>query len=277
MSAQANNGLSFGPDNGLYAPASTPGTGGKAYARFVVGTSMAGWTGEMVDYLCDGVDDQVEIQAAIDALPEGGGEVVLLDGVYNISARISINSGGVCLVGNGYGTILNCNSDWIISLYANECVITDFKMTGGMEQDGTTIAAYINGNNNRLSNLFVEQFNTRLVFGITGNYNVVEDCRIMADSVRETCLYTETTGSTAVGNLFVGNVVTNFPSSSIGINPGCEYTVICNNIFQGLNNNPSGYTLYIAGDNSLVLGNLIPGKNYTDLGSNNTFANNKYQ
>ena len=27
---------------------------------------------EQADYVCDGVDDQVEIQAAIDALPNGG-------------------------------------------------------------------------------------------------------------------------------------------------------------------------------------------------------------
>lgn len=39
-------------------------------------------------YLCDGTDDDVEIQAALDALPDNGGEVVLLPGSYDIGASI---------------------------------------------------------------------------------------------------------------------------------------------------------------------------------------------
>lgn len=42
----------------------------------------------MADYVCDGTADQVEIQAAIDALPANGGEVILLEGQYNLSAAI---------------------------------------------------------------------------------------------------------------------------------------------------------------------------------------------
>ena len=45
-------------------------------ARFVVGTSTAGWTEADCDYLCDGTADEVEIKAAISALPSGGGEAV---------------------------------------------------------------------------------------------------------------------------------------------------------------------------------------------------------
>ena len=39
---------------------------------------------QQADYVCDGTDDQVEIQAAIDALPSGGGKVVLMEGEYNL-------------------------------------------------------------------------------------------------------------------------------------------------------------------------------------------------
>ena len=47
------------------------GTGGdgKRYARIVIGTSTNGWTAADCDYLCDGVDDQAEINQAIEALP----------------------------------------------------------------------------------------------------------------------------------------------------------------------------------------------------------------
>ena len=66
------------------------------------------------DYVCDGVDDQVEIQAAIEALPSGGGKVVLLDGEYTLNentsnalnAAINIGRSNVTLEGSGWGTIL---------------------------------------------------------------------------------------------------------------------------------------------------------------------------
>lgn len=41
--------------------------GGKRTCRFTVGTSAAGWTAADCDYLCDGTDDQEEIQAAVNA------------------------------------------------------------------------------------------------------------------------------------------------------------------------------------------------------------------
>ena len=47
------------------------------------------------DYVCDGTADQVEIQAAIDALDAGnvGGRIILLEGTYNIAASITFNAG----------------------------------------------------------------------------------------------------------------------------------------------------------------------------------------
>ena len=59
-------------------------------ARFVIGTSTAEWTLEDCDYLCDGTNDQEEIIQALNDLPTTGGEVVILDGTYNITASINI-------------------------------------------------------------------------------------------------------------------------------------------------------------------------------------------
>jgi parallel beta-helix repeat protein len=74
-------------------------------ARFVVGTSTSGWTEKDCDYLCDGTDDQEEIIQALNDLPATGGEVVILDGTYNITASIHIPD-NVSLRGNGNATIL---------------------------------------------------------------------------------------------------------------------------------------------------------------------------
>lgn len=73
--------------------------------RFVVGTSTAGWTAADCDYLCDGTDDQVEINAAIQALPVAGGEIVVLDGTYNIKSKIILDKGNVKLSGTGKNTV----------------------------------------------------------------------------------------------------------------------------------------------------------------------------
>ena len=68
------------------------------------------------DYVCDGVDDQVEIQAAIDALPSDGGKVVLLDGTYNMAdsagpyGSLYITRNNVALEGMGVGTILKASA-----------------------------------------------------------------------------------------------------------------------------------------------------------------------
>lgn len=78
---------------------------GKRTCRFVVGTSTAGWTQADCDYLCDGTDDQVELQAAVDAAPVGGCEIVLLDGTYNLGGVLNINN-GVWVHGNGDSTTL---------------------------------------------------------------------------------------------------------------------------------------------------------------------------
>ncbi|HNV39269.1 MAG TPA: hypothetical protein PKJ46_08920, partial [Methanoculleus sp.] len=51
------------------------------------------------DYVCDGVDDHAEIQAALAALPEGG-KVVLSNGTFNCAGVIA-PAGGTTLSGQG--------------------------------------------------------------------------------------------------------------------------------------------------------------------------------
>lgn len=81
-------------------------SGGKRYANVVVGTSTSGWTANDCDYLCDGTNDNVEIQAAINAC-NGTGTVLILSGTYNISSTVTRNGSGndFRIMGTG-GTIL---------------------------------------------------------------------------------------------------------------------------------------------------------------------------
>ena len=58
------------------------------------------------DYVCDGTDDQVEIQAAIDALPASGGKVALSEGTFFVRDEVHITKNSVTLEGQGHSTIL---------------------------------------------------------------------------------------------------------------------------------------------------------------------------
>ena len=64
-------------------------TGGSA--TFIVAASDASTRMKnQADYVADGTADDVQIQAAIDALPAAGGKVVLSEGTFNIAASIQI-------------------------------------------------------------------------------------------------------------------------------------------------------------------------------------------
>ncbi len=52
------------------------------------------------DYVCDGVNDHVEIQAALNALPSSGGVVLLKSGTYNCAGIIAPKAGST-LMGEG--------------------------------------------------------------------------------------------------------------------------------------------------------------------------------
>ena len=61
---------------------------------------------ERADYVCDGVDDDVQIQAAIDALPDIGGKICFTEGKFFINDTISVDI-PVIWQGSGMG------EDWV--------------------------------------------------------------------------------------------------------------------------------------------------------------------
>ena len=77
--------------------------GGVGDATVVV-AAVDSLNGETADYIADGTADQVEINAAIDAVnAAGGGTVFLLEGTFDIDATIDIDA-NVELIGSGDGT-----------------------------------------------------------------------------------------------------------------------------------------------------------------------------
>lgn len=78
---------------------------GRTATLIVAAADSATTSKAQADYVCTGTNDHLEIQAALDALPSGGGEVKLLEGTYYIESSITLDSNQT-LRGGGRNTIL---------------------------------------------------------------------------------------------------------------------------------------------------------------------------
>lgn len=133
--------------------------------RFVIGTSTSGWTSADCDYLCDGTNDNLEIQAAIDDLPTTGGEITILDGIYNLSVLISVNKENIVLKGNSAsGTILNCISSNGLSISKNYIEIKNLTIKNsntyelGYPSSGYGIRTGTNTHHLKIENIFINNY-----------------------------------------------------------------------------------------------------------------------
>lgn len=91
---------------------------GKRTCRVTIGTSTAGWTQADCDYLCDGMDDQEELNAAVAAVnAQGGGEIAVLGGEYFLTAAVTISSSGgsLSITGEPGATVFNLSGNITLS------------------------------------------------------------------------------------------------------------------------------------------------------------------
>uniref|UniRef100_A0A6H1ZFD6 Putative pectate lyase n=1 Tax=viral metagenome TaxID=1070528 RepID=A0A6H1ZFD6_9ZZZZ len=86
---------------------------------------------------CDGVADEVQIQAAIDSLPSSGGKIILSPGQFNITAPIAYTTSNVIIEGQGVGTVLKL-------VAASNCNIITVDSTGTAGPNSTRSLAFRN-------------------------------------------------------------------------------------------------------------------------------------
>ena len=285
--------------------------GGKKVCRLVVGTSTSGWTANDCDYLCDGTADNVEINAAIQALPSTGGEIIILDGTYNITATIAMNKDNVKLSGNGAATVLkrmwnSSVSEGVITVTAANggCCIESFCIDGNKAAYNSTndYGIYLsNSNNNTVTGntcnnnrdgIYLSNSNNNTVTGNTCNNNNYHGIYLSNSSSNNTV-----TGNTCNNNNNYGirisnnsnnNTVTgntcNNNTCGIYLASNSNNTVTGNTCIRGTGQasdyTSSQYTIWLSGTGNnynLIACNNIMGKNYTsEGGTSNTFVNNKY-
>lgn len=212
---------------------------GKRVTRFTVGTSTSGWTTADCDYLCDGTSDNVEINAAIQALPADGGEIIILDGTYNIATAIAMNKQNVKLYGNGWSTILNragtptSSNAGIINVTTSKCQVGNLTMIGGY------------------SSTYSSNYN----YGIYLPYSSISNTII--ESIIFDNFYSGIYISSSSNNLITNNFFINNNQRGINLS-NSDFNVITNNTFEN-----NYYGMYSSGTSND--GNNI---------SNNTFESN---
>ena len=284
---------------------------GKRTARFSIGTSTNGWTANDCDYLCDGTDDQVEIYAAIQDLPGGGGEIVILDGTYNISATILVNCNNVSLIGNGRNTQLkrnwnSSNDEGIVTLNADYCSIKEiyFYGTPSTNYNHNIYVKYSNyctiNNNYTYSGescilLTNSQYNTISSNNCSSSYdgivlintssfntidnNIVNNIETKTNSNFNIISNNKSIGNSAIVILSANNTITgnNFSDGSTGIRLWSNAT---NNLVSGNTfcNNDYGISLSNHSSNNTVIGNICNDNTIGGIScfvtSNNTIVGN---
>lgn len=195
-------------------------TGGVKNNRLVIGTSTAGWLQADCDYLCDGTNDEQEFNTAIQFLDtHNGGEIVVLDGTYNISTAIAISIPNVSLIGNGNATILKNLSTTtnLINVTASDFHIANMSLEGTTQKNCINISS-------------------------DGNNIVVEN---IAFSGADNAIYTEGSYGQFIGNQFVNN--------KYGIYLASSNNIVNANTF----NTCSIWGVYIEGNSNIISNNTF--------------------
>lgn len=261
---------------------------GKRFATKVVGSSAAGYTASDVDYLCDGVNDQVEINAAIASMANGG-KVVLLEGSYTIGAKIEVKN-KITLEGQGASStsILATNNlvnDSMLVLQEN-CKITGLFISGFINSANNRDGILVYGKSCTIENNTFSECKTAL--SLNGSNNTVNS-NMFVDN-KSDCIYIETMSNTVVGNICnsdYGCIRVSGPANAITGNTCSTFTssTVSTGIYVNNNDNTiSGNTcsrntenIFIVGNRNTVTGNICSlgtVKGIQIIGTANTITGN---
>lgn len=213
------------------------------------------------DYVCDGTADDVQIQAALDALPSAGGTVHLTEGTFIIATSININKSSITFEGSGWSTVVKAKvglNDHVIKFdntnFIASCIFRSFKLDGdlldqssgnGIDALGATtcifdsiwftaIKDYCLHFNGRADNSF-------------GSNNFITNCQFTNGAKRG--IYIQRCDENKIN----GNLFTEISGYHIYDNSGSS--VVSNNIFVGGAGFTTGIGVYVLNTSSTVISN----------------------
>ncbi|MBU1067292.1 hypothetical protein KKE60_05865 [Patescibacteria group bacterium] len=212
---------------------------GRAATIVVAASNSSLQSKAQADRLCSGVADDVEIQAAIDALPAGGGKIGLTEGTFNLSHCVYIRNDDISLEGYGEATYLhNPTAGAIYATADNATVIKIAGVAHGSAGDFTTGDLTVDAPAAQ-PDCTVQDAS---VFSIG---DVVE---IWDSANRET-----NTIANVVGNVvtMLNNLANNYTVINKGcVRKGCSLTIDAN--FQDLTVTVADGSIFSAGDRCLI-------------------------
>jgi parallel beta-helix repeat protein len=243
---------------------------GRKAATLVVGTALSGHTLAEVDYLCDGTDDQAEINAAIQALPVGGGKISIREGTYNIAANIIIDIDNVTIEGMGASTVLRRMYDepsasGLMNVTGSYVTVKDLQIDGNKGSYSSTNNRGINisGSGHVVTGNTCNNDGTGIQIAYAGSNTTVTGNTCNNDDVG-----INISGS---GHVVTGNTCNN--NNVVGINISGSGHVVTGNTCC---NNNTGIQLAYASSNSTVTGNTCNNNNVgiSVGGANSTVTGN---
>lgn len=203
------------------------------------------------DFICDGVDDQVEIMAALKALPPLGGKIWFEGGTYNLSGSIRVDT--------GLGDVeMYCNIDNPARIVGNYVGIVWRGMFYLQNVDRLTVRNLIMENTAHV--LMGLEVDTLARGGTVENVSFINiDEALVADEMLgngvlevKGCRFTGAT--VAVGGNFVRVVNCYFENCTTGVNlknRGVD-GMVQNCVFVNVN-----YAVYVYQNNAIISGNVI--------------------
>ncbi len=225
----------------------------------------------------DGSGDFDNIQAAIDALPPEGGEVLIKPGNYNISSTIDIDKSDVIIRGSGFNTNITTSASIIVfrigrNAVANRVLISNLLITGsgaGSQWgivwtngiDGRVLLCKINGVGTNAINIEHKGSSGHIISNNTlvncGNNGITvseaNDCLIENNLIQD--------------NIDTGIVISNFLDIS-------ERNILKSNIITG---NDKGISIKSPNLDTLIIGNIVKNNttnNIIDNGTDTQMAHN---
>jgi parallel beta-helix repeat protein len=157
------------------------GSRGPGFASYVV-AAYNSIDNKNADFVCDGVDDQVTINAAINSLPAIGGSIYLREGTYILSDNIIISKSNVALFGAGSSTVLkrednnNKNMRVIYAYVKANLLIQNISIDGNKANpdNGTTDGIYFeNVDNSEIVECWIKNLTEVGIFLKSSNNNMV--------------------------------------------------------------------------------------------------------
>jgi len=251
----------------------------KGCATYVVAASDApDDVKRIADYICDGAADNVQIQAAVDALLAAGGKVLLAAGTFNVIDGIELPNRST-LSGVGYATIIDgaglavdepivTNDDYVggnshiavENLSLNNCAATSTQK-GALFFDKVEYC--------RASNLWIENSGCNGILCHQTNYSIIDNIQIKNVALHAIYVGAALNTQTGSSHNTISNIVSEVPGLEhvcIETPPGAqateenwnEYNTVTNCTGSGANN--SGY--YIGHAKHTAMSNCVSNGSY---------------